>query len=144
MSGLGGWLAGVAATVVAGVVGGLLTDWYGIGGPPNRAVTHVTAFTQYGNKVGTTPTASITVENEGKKTAENCVVHWQPGMTGILASIPEEETSDAFALDAGASRSWSLSSRRSYGTTGTYVAKAWIACSNSTSRPDVATIYVLS
>ena len=137
------WIGGVASAVVIALVTGYLTDWFGIGGAPNRAVARVTSFNQYGNQGGVAPYATITVENEGKKTAENCVVYWKPGMLGNLG-FPEQENTSAFALSAGATQTINLRSQVAFRSgIGQITGTAWIACSNTRS-PDVqVTAFIL-
>lgn len=136
------WVLGIAASVIAALVTGYLTDWFGIGGPANRAIVRVVAFEQYGNVSSQAPSATITVENEGKKTAENCVINWTPGMNGSFG-VPYQATSTAFALDLDGRQAVNLESRYTYGGTGTFYGKAWAACSNAVSPADTATVFVL-
>jgi hypothetical protein len=138
----GKWLAGVASAVVIALIVGLLSDWYGIGGAPNRAEAHIVAFTQYGDRSNVVPTASISAQNVGKKTAEDCVIHWTPGMTSSLGVLVEQQTG-SFALSGSEKQSITLQSPVAYGRLGTYTGTAWVACSNTRSSPKVATIHVL-
>jgi hypothetical protein len=128
----GKWLAGIAATVIGSLVVGYFTDWFGIGGPPNRAVAQVTSLNQFGNQVGQTPSAAITVENAGKKTATNCIVAWRSGGTGNFG--PDQVNSIAFALTAAQSQTVNLTASLPWNGTGFITASAWIACSNSRSE----------
>jgi hypothetical protein len=129
--------------VIAALITGYFTDWFGIGGPANRAIVRVVAFEQYGHVSNQAPSAAITIEDEGKKTAENCVIHWKPGMNGSVG-FPHEETSTSFALDLNGRQSVNLQSRYTYGGTGTFYGQAWVACSNATSPVDTATVFVFT
>jgi hypothetical protein len=140
--GVGGWIAGVAATVVGGLILAVATGKLNLDEPNHEPNAHVVAFTQFGNRSTAAPSASITVENVGTGTAEDCVVHWRPGMANY--GLPVDVTSAAFALDAGRSQVFTLSSQYTYGQTGKYSGSAWVVCSSGTSPTKTATIFVLT
>ena len=130
-------VVGLAGTVL----GGLVTDWYGIGGSPNRAIAHVTAFNQYGNSVGQFPSATFSVDNQGRKTAENCLITWKTGMS--VAGFAQQLSSAAFALQGGQSQTLTLKGPLSWGQPGSTTSEAWVTCSNSAASPKlVARVFV--
>jgi hypothetical protein len=149
------WLAGVAATVVATVVTAFVTNWFGIGAAPtpedvptsevapNRAVARIVAFNQSGSRVGQLPAAEITVENRGKKTAENCIVHWRSGIV-FASGLPQAVASQEFPLQASQSLTVRLFSPIRWTAGGLASATAWIACSNTTSPVRPKAILVLA
>jgi hypothetical protein len=144
------WIAGVTATVVATVLTAFLTDWFGIGREdiakretaPTQAAARIVAFNQTGSRIGQPPAAEITVENQGEKTAENCVVYWRSGMYFADGSIPQEVTSEEFALKASESLTVSLSSPVSWTAGGPFEAMAWIICSNTKSPERPKSVFV--
>lgn len=135
------WVLGIVGSVITALIVGYLTDWFGIGGPANRAIARVVAFEQYGDTSSQAPSATITVEDEGKKTAENCVVHWKPGMN--VFGSPYEMTSTSFALDLNGRQVVNLYSQYTYGGTGTFTGQAWVSCDNTLSPADTRTVFVL-
>ena len=147
------WFAAVAAPVVAALATAFLTDWFGLsdsstpGGQstavatPGGAVARVTAFNQFGNRIGQSPTAKITVENQGTKTAANCVVGWKSGIkhpVGIAQMLFSEE----FPLRPNQSTTVELSDPLSWSKREVTSASAWIDCSNTKSPERSKLVFV--
>jgi hypothetical protein len=122
-------IIGVVATVVGGLLlayfTGILTD------ATKKAKPRVTSFNVYDFVVGKEPYASISVENEGNKTAEYCIVYFRPGTVSTQFQQPVEERSNQFALAKDQAVTLTLATRLPL-TSGTALswlnATAWITC----------------
>ena len=137
----------IVITVVGTLLSAYLVHRFRIGDdpPPDQvAEPRVVALSPFGNRIGTAPSATIEVENQGTITAENCVINWFPGMdvmVGIL-KVPAVVQSDAFALQPHESLTRTLQSTNVYVTGGTYDSTASVSCTNATSESVGRQIYV--
>jgi len=139
------WVMGIVGTVVAGLALGLVTNWFGLSGgssspttPPTpttrQSITHIIAFNQnVVAQIGVVPTASVTVQNEGDATAENCQVTWMPGI--LNHGTDEVDVSPQFGLSPGERQTATFTSKVAYGEATTYTATASVYCAGMTVTP---------
>jgi len=134
------WLAGVASAVVAGVALWWLTS---AGGPldPKKPEVRVTSLSVYPRAaVGSTPSATVTVENAGDGTADSCRVLWS-AFTADPQDAPYPASTD-FSLSPGEERDQGLATRSTYPESGEYEMAVQVTCEGDESQVMTRTISV--
>jgi len=116
--------------------------WDAIAGNPVSADIKVVAFTQSAESTeGTYASASVTVENEGQKTAVDCLITWQPGIS-FTNGGSVQINSDQFAVDGGKQYSYNFSSPTAYEFVGSTIAKAYVQCNNTSDPGQQETVQI--
>lgn len=144
------WIAAVAASVLATVISGLVTGWFGIGKDGQEApeasppTIRITAFNQLGSQAGQLPLAQIVVENQGDATAERCIVYWESGIVFPNGNLRQQIPSPEFTLPGQQIFTVNLDSTVSWAEGGTVTAKAWVTCANAKSATIEKTVFVFA
>jgi hypothetical protein len=155
------WAAGIAATVVGGVLVAVLAGAFK-DGPPDLPPTptptptptpsarvRITQFSLASRSVGEYPEATFKVYNAGEDTADRCHLEWHP-LSTILGDH-EAEFSDEFAGEAQFSDEFAVEPKMSYtlklrGSTqysaGLKVSAAKVECSNAKSEAETKSLIV--
>lgn len=127
------WFLGILSGLILLIAGALLLDPGGLLNPKEPELK-IASFESYGLSVGTRPTASITVLNEGDTAATDCIVGWSPSHSGSL----EEEVrtlgmrTTRFGLKADDKVTFSaIPAQASYSKPGTVTQVAVIDCNEA-------------
>jgi hypothetical protein len=137
---VGKWFAGVASAVLAAVLIWWLTS---SDGPLDKAEpsVRIAALSTFPRaQVGQSPSANLTLRNEGDGTASRCQVLWSP-QTDDPADSPYAASTE-FSLGPGESREQELRTVSKYTEAGSVSMAAKLVCEEAESAVVTATVEV--
>lgn len=133
-------VAGIVAAILIAVGGKLVWDL--IVGNPVSPDIKVVAFTQNPQSYeGRYPAATVTVENQGQKTAVDCLITWRPGIS-FKSGGSVQVNSAQFAVDGGQQYTANLTSPTAYEFLGSTTAQASVQCNNTSDPGQQETVKV--
>jgi hypothetical protein len=130
--------------LASAVIGGVLIWWLtSSGGPldkkePSVRIVALSTFSRSG--VGLSPSATLSVANEGDGTASRCQILWSP-LTGEPTDTPFPASTE-FSLDPGESREERLATATTYTEAGRFEMAAQVVCEGVESSVVTATVSV--